>query len=255
MKRPLLCLALLTMASASWANTGDYCTTPGELVVDGPLFGTLSFRVGVTDGSVPNPLPGQQIEALYWAEPAAFNDQVVISMQVDTLQPAAPASDQQPVPPLYQVFFELADGQRYYVLYDPAAEAGRQFTYGSNVEINSSDSADTQLGVADEQSLAEPSGLIQWVLSRSKVPAFYQSAAAQSIYGLVKVNDPSSGGYRGVNAVGTGEYVLRGNQSCGGAKSSARLGGAGSLGSWLLGGLLAFAAARRVLGEPRAARA
>jgi hypothetical protein len=235
-----LATGLLTGSPVAAADAGAYCTLPGEQVVEGD--GGLYVRIGFTDVGTVNPLPGQQIEAIYWAEPASFSDQVVITLKVDSLEPAAPASDMPPPESLYQVFFELADGNRYYVLFDPAAAEGQQFTFGGNVDINQTDSVDTHLGFADEASLARADGTIQWVMTRGKLPAFSLSKSAVDVYGLVKINNPVSGGYRGVNSTLTGEYLFRGNQSCAGTKTEKAFGGSVAMTTWLL---LVVAALRR----------
>jgi hypothetical protein len=240
LKTSILALLASLFSSGTWAGSADYCSLPGEMVVEGTTGGFV-VRVGPSDAGVFNPLPGQQIEAIYWAEPASFADQIVVTMKIDSLAPYQPLS-QEPAPEtLYQVFFELADKSRYYLLYDPAATAGLQFTYGLNASLNQSDSVDTEFGYADEQSRADSDGTIQWALSRAKVPALSFSSRADGIYGLVKMTNPG-GGYRGVNATRDGVYQLRGNASCAGSRSQDTFGGAGGAGLWLV--TVAFALVR-----------
>lgn len=106
-KARLAALACLVATVTVHAGTGDSCSLPGEDVADGNSGTDVGFSAGPSNGAVGAPAnyPSENIQSLYWAEPAGFDGAVAITMKVDTLAPAEPASATSAPDQLYEEFW------------------------------------------------------------------------------------------------------------------------------------------------------
>lgn len=222
----------LSVASAAHAEGNAYCSLPGEIVIEGDT--------GPGGSGVSDPVPGQHVEALYFAEPGEWDGKLAITLKVDTLSPAPPPAT------VYQVFFMLDDGNVYYVAYEPDAAPEAQFSYGHS---DSNQGSDTTDGAADAESNALADGTITWALGHSKIAALKTATFAGRINGLVKLRPGTADlhplGYFALNHTAEGSYRLRGNAACASAAKLKPTGGAGGVSPLLLTPLLLVGWRRR----------
>jgi hypothetical protein len=237
-------LAILGLtAAAAWlppaaviaADTG-YCSVPGELVAEDPS-GDATL-----EGAAPDPAPGHDVQKVYAAEPGGTN-QFALTLKVDTLSP-------EPTPnTIYYVHFILDDGIGYFVSYDPyalvqapqnpARNTRPMFAYGHTEAGVGGVSSLVTDGAADAESKSDPDGTITWYVTKTKMAALPTSTVAASMVGEARavIGTSVSGGLvTVVDDSVPGDYVLRGNSSCGGGKS-----GVLGLGALPLPGLLVLA--------------
>ncbi len=244
----LAAATMMFFAAPAFAQSGDYCTLPGEMVSEdaaGDARPPAPLAV-----PAPNPVPGYDALAVFIAEPASADgvDKVHVTLKVDSLS-AVPNT-------VYFVRFNTSDGVERFFAYNPvpvpsnpATDDDPKFYYG-HIEVGPASNDIVTDGPTSPESAAAD-GTITWVLNKDLLAGFETGNFVDSVLGEVNfVSGPFGiGFYFPVDETPGGAYGFRGNSSCAGKDKSGVLGilGAGGLPSALLM-LLAMAALFRGAG-------
>lgn len=233
---PALAGVLLLCTSAAQAQAqASYCSLPGEAVLE-------EAAGDATDpsGTATSPVAAHDIEAVYFAEPAAdAAGRLFITMKVGEFVEVDPPNG------IYQVNFVLADGVERFVRWAPYARPDLpKFTFGYIEVLPTGTRSTVSDGPTDPESNAQPDGTITWAVPNGKIAGLEAGAAVDNIVGEARVLFGATTGLTlPTDTTSAGFYLLQGNASCTNGKSG--IVGVGSISGGLLLVLALAGLARR----------